>query len=167
MQNGKGNTRLVWNKIRYITVSMTASSISTHEPVITSGQGSSVSAVPCRKWPTGKASRNWWRLLWGYSVDDNTCGKHIIALLVVVNDTSRLPLCSCSAKTKRGDTKTEFRTVCRRGGAANTRWSTNVGLMLAHRLRRRPNINPTLARYLAFAGMSSAFYRDDSFQTES
>ena len=29
---------------------------------------------------------------------------------------------------------------------ANTRHSTNVGWMLAHRLRRRPNIDPTLSR---------------------
>ena len=34
---------------------------------------------------------------------------------------------------------------------ANTRHWTNVGLMLAHRLRRRPNINPTLVQCLVLA----------------
>ena len=35
---------------------------------------------------------------------------------------------------------------------ANTRHWTNVGLMLGRRRRRRPNINPTLAQCLVFAG---------------
>ena len=35
---------------------------------------------------------------------------------------------------------------------ANTRCWTNVGLMLAHRLRHWPNINPTLVRLLVFSG---------------
>ena len=34
---------------------------------------------------------------------------------------------------------------------ANTTHRTNVGLMLAHRLRRRPNINSTLVQCLVFA----------------
>ena len=34
---------------------------------------------------------------------------------------------------------------------ANTRHWTNAGLMLAHRLRRRPNINTTLVQFLVFA----------------
>ena len=37
---------------------------------------------------------------------------------------------------------------------ANTRHWTNVGLMLARRLRRRANINPTLVQCLVFAGIS-------------
>ena len=36
---------------------------------------------------------------------------------------------------------------------ANTRRSPNVGLLLAHRLRRWPNINPTLGERLVFAGI--------------
>ena len=35
---------------------------------------------------------------------------------------------------------------------ANTRHQTNAGLLLAHRLRRWPNIKPTLVRCLVFAG---------------
>ena len=37
---------------------------------------------------------------------------------------------------------------------ANTRRSANVGLMLGQRRRRWPNIKPTLAERLVFAGMS-------------
>ena len=36
---------------------------------------------------------------------------------------------------------------------ANTRHWTNVGLMLAHRLWRRPNIDPTLVQCLVFSGI--------------
>ena len=36
---------------------------------------------------------------------------------------------------------------------ANTRRCTNVGLMLAHRLRRWLNINPTLVQRLEFVGL--------------
>ena len=36
---------------------------------------------------------------------------------------------------------------------ANTRPRPNVGPMLVHRLRRWPNIGPTLGRYLVFAGL--------------
>ena len=39
------------------------------------------------------------------------------------------------------------------GLPANTRRSPNVGLMLARRLRRRTNINPTLDEGLLFAGL--------------
>ena len=35
----------------------------------------------------------------------------------------------------------------------NTRRSTNVGLLFAHRLRRRPNGKPTLIERLVFAGI--------------
>ena len=48
-------------------------------------------------------------------------------------------LCSCKHETFED------------GGPANTRHWTNVGLMLGHRLRRRPNINPTLVQCLVFA----------------
>ena len=34
---------------------------------------------------------------------------------------------------------------------ANTMLSANVGVMLGHRLRRWPNINPLLAEYVVFA----------------
>ena len=37
-------------------------------------------------------------------------------------------------------------------GSANMKALPNVGLMLAHRQRRWPNINPTLGRGLVFAG---------------
>ena len=36
--------------------------------------------------------------------------------------------------------------------STNTIYSANVGLMLGHRLRRCPNINPPLAEYIVFAG---------------
>ena len=36
--------------------------------------------------------------------------------------------------------------------SVNTKHSPNVGTMLAHRLRRRPNIVPTLCERLVFAG---------------
>ena len=36
--------------------------------------------------------------------------------------------------------------------SANTKWPPSVGLMLAHRLRRWANINPTLGGCLVFAG---------------
>ena len=35
----------------------------------------------------------------------------------------------------------------------NTMYSANVGLMLGHRLRRCPNINPALAEYIVFPVM--------------
>ena len=37
---------------------------------------------------------------------------------------------------------------------ADTRHWPNVGSMLADRLRRRPNIEPTLGQRLVFAGLS-------------
>ena len=40
--------------------------------------------------------------------------------------------------------------------ANTTRW-TNVGSMLAHRLRRRPNIEPTLVQRVVLAGMFFKF----------
>ena len=39
-----------------------------------------------------------------------------------------------------------------------TRYLTNVGSMLARRLRRRPNIESTLVKCLVFAGRSSIFF---------
>ena len=36
---------------------------------------------------------------------------------------------------------------------ANTIHWPNAGLMLARRLRRRPNINPALGQYIVFAGI--------------
>ena len=56
-------------------------------------------------------------------------------------------------------------TICHAGPAikqnrvnpANTRHWTNVVLMLSHRLRRWPNINPTLVQCLVFAETSRVF----------
>ena len=39
------------------------------------------------------------------------------------------------------------------GSPENTRHCTNVGTMLARRLRRRPNIETTLVQCLVFAGI--------------
>ena len=36
----------------------------------------------------------------------------------------------------------------------NTLYSANDGLMLGHRLRRCPNINPPLSVYIVFAGLA-------------
>ena len=41
----------------------------------------------------------------------------------------------------------------------NTIYSTKAGLMLAHRLRRWPSINPTLSRRALFADTPSAWIR--------
>ena len=44
-----------------------------------------------------------------------------------------------------------------RGCTENTRHPTNAGLMLVHRLRRWPNINPTLVGCLVFADLRHLF----------
>ena len=62
-------------------------------------------------------------------------------------------LVSCAEKKQSGEKDTEG------GGGgvsalpANTRRQPNVGLMLAHRLRRWPNINSTLGQRVVFAGL--------------
>ena len=45
---------------------------------------------------------------------------------------------------------------------ANTRHWAIVGSMLFHRLRRWPNIEPTLAWCLVFAGIITTFYRSNA-----
>ena len=42
---------------------------------------------------------------------------------------------------------------------ANTRQWTNVGSMLAHRLRRWANIDPTLVEYLVFARLAQHWFK--------
>ena len=49
---------------------------------------------------------------------------------------------------------TEIETALGNVFAANRTNLTNVGSMLARRLRRRPNIDPTLVQCLVFAGLS-------------
>ena len=49
-------------------------------------------------------------------------------------------------------TDDKYKPVTMCGWQANTKLRTNVCLMLAHRVRRRANIKPTLVKSLVFAG---------------